>query len=119
MKNFHQILGLFFALVFLLFTYWQFNDPDPILWVSIYLIPVYSSFQFSRGKINKELMIILLLLSFVAGLQTWSEMTAFEGFNYENLSMKSHNQELAREAVGLWIVSLSYLVYLILAKIKK
>lgn len=110
------ILGVLFTITFLLFTYWQFNDPDPILWVPIYGVATYSSIQAVRNKINPELMLVLLVLSFSAGLQTWLQMDAWEGFLTDGLSMKTHNQELAREAVGLWIASFSFLSFYGLSK---
>jgi hypothetical protein len=46
------------------------------------------------------------------------EMTAWEGFLTDGLSMKTHNQELAREAVGLWIASGSLSLFYGLHKMK-
>jgi hypothetical protein len=111
-----SILGILFSIVFLLFTYWQFNDPDPILWVPIYGVATYVSFQAFRGLVNKELLAVLFVLSAMAGLQLWMEMTAWEGFMTDGLAMKTMNQELAREAVGLWIASLSFAIYYLLEK---
>lgn len=111
MRNAQFILGGFFGLVFLLFTYWQLNDPDPILWVPVYATAVYTSIQAMRGKTNSELLIVLGCLSFFAGLQLWVEMTAWEGFLTDGLRMKTHNQELAREAVGLWIATASFALF--------
>jgi hypothetical protein len=48
----------------------------------------------------------------------WIEMTAWEGFITDGLSMKTHNQELAREAVGLWIASASFALFFIVEKMK-
>jgi hypothetical protein len=45
-------------------------------------------------------------------------MTAWEGFLTDGLSMKTHNQELAREAVGLWIASGSLALFYGLHKMK-
>jgi hypothetical protein len=118
MRNVQIILGGFFSLVFLLFTYWQLNDPDPILWVPVYATAVYTSLQAMRGKTNPELLIVLVALSFFAGLQLWVEMTAWEGFLTDGLSMKTHNQELAREAVGLWIATASFALFYGLEKKK-
>lgn len=118
MKNFTIVLGGFFSLVFSLFTYWQFNDPDPILWVPVYATAVYVAVQAMRGKTNPELVLVLLVLSVFAGFQIWIEMTAWEGFISDGLSMKTHNQELAREAVGLWIASGSFALFYGVEKIK-
>jgi hypothetical protein len=111
-----SILGILFSIVFLLFTYWQFNDPDPILWVPIYGVATFVSFQAFRGFVNKELLAVLFVLSAMAGIQLWMEMTAWEGFMTDGLAMKTMNQELAREAVGLWIASLSFAIYYLLEK---
>jgi len=118
MRKIQFVLGAFFSLVFALFTYWQFNDPDPILWVPVYTTAVFTSLQAMRGKTNPELLIVLFCLSMFAGLQLWVEMTAWEGFLTDGLSMKTHNQELAREAVGLWIASASFALFYGLEKNK-
>lgn len=111
-----SMIGILFTIIFLLFTYWQFNDPDPILWVPIYGTAVYVSFQAFRGFVNKELVAVLFVLSTMAGIQLWVEMTAWEGFMTDGLAMKTMNQELAREAVGLWIASFSLAIYYLLEK---
>ena len=111
-----SIIGIFFTIVFLLFTYWQLNDPDPILWVPIYGSAAYVSFQAFRGFVNKELVAVLFVLSIMAGIQLWVERTAWEGFMTDGLAMKTINQELAREAVGLWIASFSFAIYYLLEK---
>ena len=114
MKKLQTYLGAIFAIVFVLFSYWQLNDPDPILWVPIYGVATYVSIQAFRQKTNSELLIVLFVLSATAGLQIWSEMTAWEGFLTDGLSMKTMNQELAREAVGIWIASFSCSIYYVL-----
>jgi hypothetical protein len=114
MKKTQTYLGTIFAIVFVLFSYWQLNDPDPILWVPIYGVATYVSIQAFRHKTNSELLIVLFVLSATAGLQIWSEMTAWEGFITDGLSMKTMNQELAREAVGIWIASFSFAIHYVL-----
>lgn len=111
-----SLLGILFAIVFVLFSYWQLNDPDPILWVPLYGVASYVAFNAFRGIVNQELLIVLFILSVVAGIQLWSEMTAWEGFMTDGLTMKTMNQELAREAVGLWIASSSFATFYLLRK---
>lgn len=111
MKNAVKYLGYFFTLTFLLFAYWQLNDPDPIIWIPPYLISAYIAFRQTQGKSNCEVLILATIMSFAAGLQIWTEMDAWEGFITDGLSMKTHNQELAREAVGLWITTLSFVIF--------
>jgi hypothetical protein len=54
----------------------------------------------------------------MAGIQLWSEMTAWEGFMTDGLAMKTMNQELAREAVGLWICSAALAIFYSVDKLK-
>lgn len=119
MKKTISYLGWFFTLVFLLFAYWQMNDPDPIIWIPPYLISSYIAFQAARGKFNCEVLVLAIIMSFAAGLQIWTEMDAWEGFITDGLSMKTHNQELAREAVGLWITTLSFTIFYLSTKLSK
>lgn len=114
LKKIQTYLGATFAIIFVLFAYWQLNDPDPILWVPKYGVAAFVSIQAFRHKINKELLIVLFILFTTAGLQIWLAMTAWEGFITDGLSMKTLNQELAREAVGLWITSASFVIYFVL-----
>lgn len=118
MKQTLFISGILFTIIFTLFAYWQLNDPDPILWVPVYGSVVYVSAQAIRGKVNRELISILFILSLMAGIQLWSEMTAWEGFMPDGLAMKTMNQELAREAVGLWICSAALALFYSVDKLK-
>ncbi|MFC0184041.1 Transmembrane family 220, helix [Pseudarcicella hirudinis] len=106
-----KYLALLFVPIFLLFAGWQYNDPDPVLWIPIYLIAAYAAFQAFRGQSNPEMLVVLFIMSFAGGLNSWQQMTAWEGFVTDGLSMKTVNQELAREAWGLWICSGAYLLF--------
>lgn len=45
-----------FAIIFVLFAALQYNDPDPYLWIPIYLYPAYLCIQGARAiKVKKEL----------------------------------------------------------------
>jgi hypothetical protein len=79
------------------------------------LVATYCSVRAFQGKNNPELLVVVAIMSFVAGLNTWFQMTSWEGFFSEGggLSMKTINQELAREACGLWICTFSFLLYLV------
>jgi len=47
MKTFNY----FFVLIFILFAVVQYNDPDPYLWIPIYLYPAYLCFKEARAAI--------------------------------------------------------------------
>lgn len=113
-----KYISLALFLIFLLFTGWQYNDPDPILWIPIYGIAAYCAWMAYKGKSNLEMLMILSIIATAASINSWSQMTAWEGFNTEDLSMKSINQELAREAAGLAICAVSFLLFIIV-KIRK
>lgn len=112
MKYVHLIL----CLIFLLFAGWQYNDPDPILWITIYGIAAYCAFKAFNNQSNRELLIVLIILSSAAGLNSWLQMTAWEGVITGTISMKTNNQELAREALGLGICAFSFLIALVTIK---
>lgn len=51
-----KIFNYFFVLVFVLFAAVQYNDPDPYLWIPIYLYPAYLCFAAAKGKsVSKNL----------------------------------------------------------------
>lgn len=106
-----KYFALLMVLVFALFAGWQFNDPDPVLWVTLYLVGAYVSWQMYQGKHNAEMLVVLALLALAGAVSAWQQMTAWEGINPEDLSMKSTNQELAREAFGLGICAITAVVY--------
>ncbi len=116
-----KYLALLFVPIFLLFAGWQYNDPDSVLWYAIYLIPAYTALRAFQQRSNPELLVVLLLLSLAGGYTLWAQMTAWEGFFSEGagISMKSVNQELAREACGLWICSFSYALFWVMNKLGK
>lgn len=45
-----KIFNLFFCLVFIAFAALQYNDPDPYLWIPIYLYAAVLCWQAFRGK---------------------------------------------------------------------
>lgn len=107
-----KYIALIFTIILLLFAGLQFNDPDPMLWIPIYLIAAYVNFRTFQGKANSEMLLVLIVLSFAGGMNSWNLMTVWEGFFTEGagISMKSNNQELAREACGLWICTVSFMI---------
>jgi hypothetical protein len=109
-------LALVLTLVFVLFAGWQYNDPDPVLWITLYLIAAYASWRAYRGQFNREMLGVLLVLTGTWGLSSWLQMTAWEGFITESIQMKTMNQELAREAVGLWICSAAFGLFLLMSR---
>ncbi|MBC8112300.1 MAG: transmembrane 220 family protein [Verrucomicrobia bacterium] len=117
-----KYIALFFAVVFLLFAYWQLNDPDDrIWWIAMYLLVAYISVQVFMGKYNLELLTILCAIYAISAINIWTQMTAYEGFFTDGagMDMKTVNQELVREAAGLGICFGVLLLYLVAGWIEK
>jgi hypothetical protein len=108
-----RYLALFFSIMFVAFAAWQYNDPDPHIWISIYLVCAYTSFMAFRGKPNKALLAVLLALSVAGAIYLFLQITTWQGLGLDDLAMKTNNQELAREAFGLGVCALSFILGLV------
>lgn len=109
-----RYLALLFVLIFLLSAAVQYNDPDGPLWAAHYLVAAYVALRFYQGKINTELLSVLLLFTLAWAAGSLLQLTAWEGFMTPGagMAMKTPNQELAREAGGLLITALAYGLFL-------
>lgn len=115
-KTTHQYIAFIFGLIFLLFAYFQINDPDPIIWIAIYLLASLVSFAFFFGYKNNGLL-IFLCLDYLAGAIYFFPFNHFKGLDLNNFAMKAQGVEIefARESFGLGICFL-VMVYLLFAK---
>jgi hypothetical protein len=112
-----KYFAIIFFLIFVLFAALQLNDPDPVLWVTIYLVPAYVCLRAFKGWYNRDTLIIVLCLYLAFACNSLLQMTAYEGFFTEGagMDMKTLNQELIREASGVLIVCAVIFVMLIRA----
>jgi len=49
-----KLFNYLFVFIFILFAVVQYNDPDPYLWIPIYLYPAVLCFLAARKKFNKN-----------------------------------------------------------------
>jgi hypothetical protein len=108
-----KIFNYSFAFIFLVFAALQYNDPDPILWIPIYLYPTFLCFQEARNKkVLKELYQIGFI-GFVpyAIYKMFDENGVIDWIKYHNASsiastMKAETPwvEESREFFGLVII---------------
>ncbi|WP_236980795.1 transmembrane 220 family protein [Membranihabitans maritimus] len=101
----------------------QFNDPDPWLWVPIYLIPCILTAFYFGNKLPKYLKIGVLVL-YLSGLFTYFPSLigwAQDGFPTITGSMKAESKyiELVREGGGLLICIVHLILLLYPGKMKK
>lgn len=107
MNKLFKFLSLVFTLLFIWAAYVQYNDPDALLWYTIYGVAAAASLLFYLGKFNITGAIILSGVYFVATFVIWPDK--FEGVTIGNGDIV--NIERARESLGLLIVAIVMLVY--------
>lgn len=99
----------FWTLAFLLFAYWQINDPDPEIWVSLYVYAALMSGLAAAGRYPLIPLLAGAVLCLVGGIYFFpasvSEWVGQE-WQQQDLSMKTIDMEEARESFGLLLVSL-------------
>ena len=109
MKYFNYI----FTLVFILFAAVQYNDPDPYLWIPIYLYPAVLCFMAARNKaISKTLYNLgFVLFGAYAVYKLFDANGIIDWIKYHNASsiastMKAEQPwvEESREFFGLLII---------------
>jgi len=100
-----KILAVTFGLLFLLFAAFQYNDPDPEVWVPIYGAAAVACFMAYVGVARWWFFVGMALLYLVAAW--YQHPPVFEGFMFSEVGMRSLNVELAREAGGLLICALA------------
>ncbi|TAE30215.1 MAG: hypothetical protein EAZ91_10840 [Cytophagales bacterium] len=100
-----KVVAIVFALLFALFAGFQYNDPDPEVWISIYGLAALASVMALVGAARPWFLWLMAALYVVAALYQWPPH--FEGFLLDEMGMKTVNIELAREAGGLAICALA------------
>ena len=110
MKQFFKYFFGLWSVIFLLFAYLQWNDPDSFIWVSVYgLAAVLSAFAFF-GRFSVSVLFSVALLGLIIGIYFFPNSVGgwiSQEMHQANLSMmKSTDIEQARESFGLLVVSL-------------
>ena len=107
--TFNRIFFGVWTLLFLLFAFWQWNDPDPLIWISIYGFAALMSAFAAAGRFYQPLLAFGVIFGFAGFLYMYpgavSEWIAQE-LQQQDLSMKTQHMEEARESFGLLLVSL-------------
>ncbi len=96
-----KVIAIVFGLLFVLFAAFQYNDPDPQLWVPIYLVAAIACFMAFAGVGKPALYVAIGAGYIAAAIYQWPPR--FEGFLFTEIGMRSTNIEMAREAGGLAI----------------
>lgn len=103
-----RIFFLVWSLFFLLFAYWQFNDPDPEVWVTMYLISALMCALAVFNRFYLPLLISAAIAAFIGGFYLFPASVrdwVLQEWQQADLSMKTPDMEVARESFGLFIIS--------------
>ncbi|GAB3937056.1 transmembrane 220 family protein [Larkinella terrae] len=96
-----KFIAIFFGLLFVLFAAFQYNDPDPQVWIPIYGFAAIASFL-AFGNVARPWFYIVAGIVYL-GVAVYWWPPKFEGFLLDEMGMKTVNIELARESGGLAI----------------
>lgn len=107
MNLFFRLFALTFTILFVWAAILQNNDPDALMWYSIYGLAAVGSAAFAFGRLPFLAAAFLCLAYLVGSFLSWPE--TFEGFEINTGDIV--NVEQGREACGLLIVSAVFLLF--------
>jgi hypothetical protein len=99
-----KIFKIFFGLLFVLFSYYQYNDPDSGVWIIIYSSAALACYMSLRDLWPSWVFYILAAAFVVGAVLQWPPH--FEGIFFGEAQMRSINIEEARESLGLGICAI-------------
>ncbi|MBD2701781.1 transmembrane 220 family protein [Spirosoma sp. BT702] len=109
-----KLLAIIFGLLFILFAAFQYNDPDPEVWIPIYGMAAVACFMAYAGVGRWWFFTAMAVMYIVAAVYQWPPQ--FEGFLFSEMGMRSMNIEMAREAGGLAICALVMIILAFLVR---
>lgn len=100
-----KIAAILLVLMFVAFAAVQYNDPDPWLWMPVYLIYAGIALSAATRPLNSMWYVFAFAVPLIFALFQWPEQ--WEGLGE---TMMNENTERARESLGLLICSVSSLI---------
>ena len=104
-----KIFNIVFAVIFLSFTYVQFNDPDPLLWIAIYgsMVVMCTLAIFKRYPRPVYIVLIVLFagysILYIPSVLIWFRQEHLSDLFDEVAKMEHLYIEESREFLGLMI----------------
>ncbi|WP_036385748.1 transmembrane 220 family protein [Muricauda sp. MAR_2010_75] len=108
METFFKIFAIVFTLLFGYAIVVQFNDPDALKWILIYLAAAVASVLFLLKKLKSSIYFALTVFFLILFVVYWPE--TYEGVQLDH-GMKTVNIEEGRESLGSLIAAVVMLVY--------
>lgn len=106
MKTFFKVLAIVFGVLFLVSAGLQYNDPDPLVWVTIWGLSGLIALACAFDKVPSAVPLFVGVAALIGFFYTYPEK--FEGFEIGEGDIK--NIEEGREAFGLLIIAIVMLV---------
>lgn len=108
-----RTFAIVMALIFIVFAVLQYNDPDPAVWIPIYLYAALLSFLYYRGTAPVWLFWASAAIFLVGAIFMWP--AHWEGVQLQH-GMKTMNIEHGRESLGLGLVVVTLVIYALTSK---
>lgn len=111
------VVDIFLGVIFLLFSFFQWNDPDPVLWMTLYIIPSIFIFLILSGRIYLKWIaayggiVLLVMIFYIPSLISWFNLGLPSIAN--TMQAETPYIESIREFFGLFICFLVSLFYLL------
>ncbi|MBB6610735.1 transmembrane 220 family protein [Pontibacter sp. Tf4] len=102
--------GIILCLLFISFAAMQYNDPDPALWIAIYVVAGAICVLAAFGKLPMVVMAVACAACVIGAFMVWP--VKYEGLEVGGGDIK--NIEEARESLGLLLIGLVMFFYAIL-----
>lgn len=109
MLLFRRIFFGLWCLFFLLFAFWQWNDPDPWLWMTLYVAAAVLCALAAMGRFPMPVLLTLIVACLIGAVYLYpSSVNEWiqQELQQQDLSMKTQSMEEARESFGLLIVAI-------------
>ncbi len=108
-----KYLYISLSIIFVLFALVQLNDPDPAIWVGVYLLTAVFSFLAFRQKFHPLPTLVFMILCAIWAIilfpSSFTEWWQLEE-EAQTLKMKMPGIEEARESMGLLICVAALLI---------
>jgi hypothetical protein len=114
MNTLFKFIGFLFTVLFAIGAAVQYNDPDSLGWIVIYLAAAFVSLLFALDKLTMLVPLVAGIACFIGFIYLYP--ADFQGFDLDDGDITT--VELGREAFGLLIIALVLFLYVFRLKRK-
>lgn len=113
-----RVASILMAVVFLLALVVQYNDPDPMLWIMLYLAPLVLSIFGATGRYYRSSLGVAALYVVLAIIWSPNWRNVDSNALQPHMVMMDDDTERAREVIGLYLAA-AWMVVLGIASLRK